>query len=105
MGDLQPTGELAASGLHDERRFRVEPEDGPVLVAITVGVFDGRLGLADAAQAADGLGQDGLAAPGEPLPDFSDDLVPTGEELVWRMRDAPERQAQRRRPGWWRWAL
>ena len=53
---MHPPGELAAAGLQGERRFRVEPEDGLVLVAIAVGVLDGGLGLADAAQAADGLG-------------------------------------------------
>jgi hypothetical protein len=78
---MQPPGELAAAGLQGERRFRIEPEDRLVLTTIAVGVFDGRLGLADAAQAADGLGQDGLAAPGEPLPDFGDHLVPAGEEF------------------------
>jgi hypothetical protein len=87
---MHPPGELAAAGFQGERRFGIEPEDGLVPVAIAVGVFDGRLGLADAAQAADGLGQGGLAAPGEPLPDFGDDLVSTGEELVSRMGDAPQ---------------
>ena len=63
--EMQPPGELAAACLEGERRFRIEPEDHLVLVAIAVGVLDGRLGLADAAQSGDGLSQDGLAAPGQ----------------------------------------
>ena len=84
-------------------RLGIEPEDGLVLVAIAIGVLDGGLGLADAAQAADGLGQGGPAPLGELLPQVGEDVLASREEGVPRMGDVPEsahrRSSRERRDG------
>jgi hypothetical protein len=95
---VHPPGECGIAGLEGERRFGGDPEGGPVLAAIAVGVLDGGLGLADAAQAADGLDltEGGPAPLGETLPEVGEDLVSPFEEAV-PLKDGPE-WARRGRP-------
>jgi hypothetical protein len=100
LGMRQPhqPGELAAAGLQSQQRLGIEPEDGLVLVAVAVGVLDGGLGLANAAEAANSLGQGSAATPGEPLSQDGENLSAAREGGVPPMGDVPNRSAHRRRP-------
>ena len=104
MRKVQQTGEFGRAGLQAQGRLGIEPEDGLVLVAIAVGVLDGGLGLADAAQAGDGLGQGGLASLGELLPQVGDDRLSALEELISRIGDGPESFGPPPSSRGWRWA-
>jgi hypothetical protein len=55
FGELQRCCQLAKIGEQGEQRLGSCPQDGLVLVSIAIGIFDGGLGLAHAAQSADGL--------------------------------------------------
>src|SRR4051812_45195136 len=104
MRNMEASGEFGRASLQTQGRLGIEPEDGLVLVAIAVGVLDGGLGLADATQAGDSLGQGGLTSLGELLPQVGDDGLSTLEESVSWIGDGPNLLAHRCRPEGWRWA-
>src|SRR5436309_15436242 len=85
MRKVEQAGEFGGAGLQAQGRLGIQPEDGLVLFAIAVGVLDGGLGLADAAQAGDDLDRGGLAWLGELLPQVSDDGLAALEVLIsWK---------------------
>ncbi len=59
FGEVQEVCEGDEVGGERFTRFGSDPEDGIVVVLVTVSVFYGGLGLADATEAADGLRQGG----------------------------------------------
>ncbi len=80
------------------RFFGADPPDEVVVGGVAVGVFDGQLGLAHAAQAVDGLGEDGRLAGGEDRADLGQEAFPpspVGVAVGEEVRD----QGQARRSG------
>ncbi len=55
FGQLQQAGQVDEAGDEGIQRGGIDPQDVAVLVLVAIGVFDGGLGFADAAQSVDGL--------------------------------------------------
>ncbi len=88
--------------------FGAYPEDVRVVVAGLVGVFDGGLGFADAAEATDGgrLSERGGLIATEQGVQAGEDLFAAGEEGVAEKRDSEEVLRRGGLGGWWRkWRL
>src|SRR6266849_9519083 len=55
LGQLQQYGDGQKIGYEQVNRLRPYPEHGRVVIAVAIGIFDGKLGFANAAQSANGL--------------------------------------------------
>ena len=91
LGQAQHLGQLAVAG--DEAGLGVgpDPEDGAVLVAVAVGILDGRLRLADAPQPGDRLRQRRGRAGGQGGFELREDRLAAREVGIPRVGDVPPR--------------
>ncbi len=91
LRQIEPGGDVAVGAVERLQGIGAHPEDGAILLAVAIGVFDGELGFADAAQATDGLhlaDGDALAA-AQLHVNLSQLLLARGEERIARERDIP----------------
>ena len=84
----EPVGQRDQLGWDQCRLFGVDPPDDVVLRGVSVGVFDGQLGLADPAHAVKGQHRQRPGAAAQPSVQVVEQVGSTGEPGVAR-RDVP----------------
>ena len=99
LGQAQHLGQLAVAGGEAGLGVGADPEDGAVLVAVAVGILDGRLGLADAPQPGDRLRQRRGRAGGQGGFELREDRLAAREVGIPRVGDVPPRPPRRRPVG------
>src|SRR5579885_2735392 len=103
---MEQAGQFAVGGIERFQSVGAHPEHGLILMAIAIGVLDGKLRLADPAQPADRLHlPDGcLATAPELFTEPGEFLLASGEERVTWKRKVPDLGQAASRVRWFaRW--
>ncbi len=90
LRQVQRPGQGGIVGGQGRRFFGPDPPDEGVVGLVAVGVFEGQLGFADAAQAGDGLGEGGRLAGGEGFLEGVQEVFPPGKVGVAEVGEVPD---------------